>query len=198
MNIVEQELVDIGLPWMWSKLLIYFFVPLISFFLAFYFIRKTSLSKRWKLVLLSLLTIIPLALYFALHPIYIGDISDNSTEIKTSYVFQNNKTLTIFVLKGCPHCKNTIPYVEKLHARNNQIPIRYVIIGKMDTKFPGFTNDIPNFCEKVYEPNALAAAEVTLGNYPCFILSSNGLAEKRWFNDDFGMRTMDIIESYFN
>jgi hypothetical protein len=87
--------------------------------------------------------------------------------------------------------------MEKLHLRNDQISIRYVIIGTKDSKNPGFTDEIPVFCEKVYVNRPMEIGDVTRGSYPCFVLSQHGKAEKRWFNDGFGMRTMDEIESYF-
>jgi len=144
-----------------------------------------------------LISLSPVTIYFALHPIYTGDIFDEASEINTSYVFPKSKQLSIFVLKGCPHCKGTIPFIQKLRERNDQISIQYVILGKPNDRFPGFTNEIPSFCEKKYEPNPILLAPITQGNYPCIVLSNNGKAEKKWSNDNFGMKTMDVIESFF-
>lgn len=197
MNAAELWFLDLGFSWVWSKFIIYILLFLVFFGLSFLLLYIKRLSTLWRVVFMTIITLTPVVSYFAVHPLYTGDIFDESSEIKTAYVFPKIKTLSIFVLKGCPHCKNTIPFVEKLHDRNEQIVIQYVIIGKMDEKYPGFTNDIPNFCEKIYEPDAVAAASVTHGNYPCFVLSSNEKAEKRWFNDNFGMKTLDAFESYF-
>ena len=198
MNTAELWFVDLGFSWVWSKLMIYLILFACFFGLSFLLFYFRKLSNYWRIPLMILISLTPVLTYFAINPIYSGDIFDESSDVKTTYVFPKNKTLNIFVLKGCPHCKNTIPFIEKLHERNEQLAIQYIIIGKNDAKYPGFTNEIPGFCSKVYEPNAMAAGIVTQGNYPCFVLSSNEKAEKRWFNDNFGMKTLDVIESYFN
>jgi hypothetical protein len=197
MNGIEISLLELGTSWMWSKILVYIFLLLFFFLLALQLQRVIIITKFWRIAVVILVTILPVSIYFLFHPIYTGDIYDQALDTKSKYKFPETKTLSIFTLKGCPHCKNTIPYMEKLHLRNDQISIRYVIIGTKDSKNPGFTDEIPVFCEKVYVNRPMEIGDVTRGNYPCFVLSQHGKAEKRWFNDGFGMRTMDEIESYF-
>lgn len=197
MNVVEQFLLNSGFSWMWSKLSIFIFIFLVSLTIAIFLLIKTHWSKFLKIPLAIFITVLPFTIYFIFYPIYTGDLIDESKKVSSNYLFPSNKTLNIFVLKGCPFCENTIEYMIDLHNRKPVIPIRYIIIGERDDKFPGFTNKIPSYCEKVYEPSGLKAGELTEGNYPCYVLSKNGKGEKKWFNDSFGMKSMDIIEAFF-
>ncbi|MBM3161726.1 MAG: hypothetical protein FJZ66_10370, partial [Bacteroidetes bacterium] len=130
MNSLEIWFLNLGCSWMWSKLLPYCILFLLfsgSSFLLFYI---KNFRNLWRIPLMILISLTPVTIYFALHPIYTGDIFDEAEEINTSYVFPKSKQLSIFVLKGCPHCKRTIPFIQKLRERNDQISIQYVIVGK--------------------------------------------------------------------
>lgn len=195
MNILESIFLQIGLGWSFSKILVYILVIIFSVILA-RFQRRWSTKIVWiywsRIIFVS---IFPVLLYFAFNPIYAGDLVDYSEEVDDEFVFKTEKCLNIIVLKGCPHCKNTVQFSDMLLKRNPSIKINYVVLG-LDNENRGFLDEINKNCTIEFVKESKKLQALTKGSFPTFVLSENSKARRRWGNDKFGFRSLDVIENY--
>ena len=78
---MENFLLSISLSFTVSKLISYLLFVVIGILLAFLFFKKSKnkrISKIPKLIIGLVLFVAPFLIYFAIHPIYEGDFSNNS------------------------------------------------------------------------------------------------------------------------
>ena len=74
--------------------------------------------------------------------------------------------------------------------------INYIVVG-FDNEKRGFLDQINNKCTVLFENNPSSVSSITKGNYPCFVLSSKNKIHKTWTSSDFGFRSLDVIEEFF-
>lgn len=199
MDKLEYFFLDFGLPWTVAKLVPYFLLLFISTRLVIFFFRKWVMHPILLWGLGISLSVLPAATYFFFYPIYEGDVFDTSIQVPSKLVYPKEKTFNILALPDCPYCKQTIPYAEKLVARNPNIRIRYMILAENKNQTEGIATLLPVSKQLYYsiETDLLQMTNVTLGGYPSFVLSENGKMVKVWRSETFGTRAFDQIESFF-
>ena len=87
---MESFLLNLGLSFTISKLISYLLFVVIGILLAFLFFKKSKnerIGKIPKLIISLVLFVAPFLIYFAIHPIYEGDFSNNSYSIDSKVDF---------------------------------------------------------------------------------------------------------------
>ncbi len=162
--------------------------------------RKWKTQMKWvSITVKSLLFITPFTLYFAFYPIYVGDFSNNGVKTATNLEFPESKSVTVIVLPNCPYCYQSLSLMMKLKKRNPTISISYWV-ATSDTipEKTAILRVMPKEFKAIQQHETKAISELTKGTFPCFVISNNKKAVKIWNNNQFGVRALDEIESFFN
>lgn len=195
MNLFEIFLLDLGFSWQNSRL-IPFVVIIASSLTAAWLLKKYQFEKRWLKISMKIVIIVfPVVLYFLVYPVYRGDLCDLSRNITLKNNESSpNKSLRIYVLPNCPYCIETIEIVNQFHRRNPKIVIEYIIVAGSGG---AIAKELPEFVRITYQKNSESLDEITMGSYPCFVLTrDNSLTI--WDNNSFGLKSLDVIESAFS
>lgn len=194
---MENFLLNLGLSFTLSKLLSYLVFVIIGVVLSSLFFKKSrigGISKILRLIISLVLFTIPFLVYFAIHPIYEGDFSNNSYSINSAVDFPKKKQLTIIALANCPYCIQSIETSKLLKKKNPSISIEYWVLStdlKDKAKYQKLLKGIAKV--KLKGKNADELAVMAKGSYPTFVISDKHKAIKAWNNDSFGVRAMDEV-----
>ena len=195
MNLFEIFLLDLGFSWQNSRLLPFVFI-IVGSLIIVWLIRKYKFNKLWLNISLKTgIVAIPLVLYFVLYPVYRGDVWDLSRNLTIKNNESSpNKSLRIYVLPNCPYCIETIEIVNQFHRRNPKIVIEYIIVAGSGG---AIAKELPEFVRITYQKNSESLDEITMGSYPCFVLTRDN-SPTIWDNNSFGLKSLDVIESAFS
>ena len=192
---MENFLLNIGLSFTVSKLISYFLFVVIGILLAFLFFKKSKnerIGKIPKLIISLVLFVAPFLIYFAIHPIYEGDFSNNSYSIDSKVDFPKNKQLTIIALANCPYCIQSIETSKLLKKKNPGIKIEYWVLSNSPAHYIKYKKLLGNAAQvKLKARISDELAIIAKGSYPTFVISDNKKAIKAWNNDSFGVMAMD-------
>jgi len=198
---MESFLLNLGLSFTSSKLFSYIFFVGIGLLLAFLFFKKSkngSISKIPKLIISLVLFVSPFLIYFAIHPIYQGDFSNNSYPIDSKVDFPKNKQLTIIALANCPYCIQSIETSKLLKKKNPGMRIEYWVLSSSPAHYMKYKKLLGNAAQiKLKARISDELAIIAKGSYPTFVLSDNNKGIKAWNNDSFGVMAMDEVCSGF-
>lgn len=192
---MESFLLSLGLSFTLSKAISYLLFVGIGVLLAFFFFKKSKnrrISKIPKLIISLVLFVAPFLIYFAIHPIYEGDFSNNSYTVVSKVDFPKKKQLTILALANCPYCIQSIETSKLLKKKNPAINIEYWVLStdlKDKTKYQKLLGKTAKV--KLKGRNTDELAVIAKGSYPTFVISNNNKAIKAWNNDSFGVMAMD-------
>ena len=198
---MENFLLNLGLSFTLSKAISYLLFVVIGLLLAFSFFKKSKngrISKIPKLIISLVLFVAPFLIYFALHPIYEGDFSNNSYSIETKVDFPNKKQLTIIALANCPYCIESIQLSKFLKKKNPAFRIEYWVLSSNPVhqlKYKKLLGKVAHVRLKAKITTDLSI--IAKGSFPTFVLSNNTKAIKAWNNDSFGVMAMDEVCSGF-
>lgn len=191
---MENLLLNLGLTFTQSKILSYAIFVLLGFILAFLFFKKSNSKKAIRISISLGLFIIPFLIYFAIHPIYEGDFSNNSYSIESKIDFPKKKQLTIIALANCPYCIQSIETSKLLKKKNPGIRIEYWVLSSNlvhQLKYKKLLGKAAQVKLKARISDDLAV--IAKGSYPTFVLSDNNKGIKAWNNDSFGVMAMDEV-----
>ncbi len=198
MNTIESYFLTLGMSWTLSKAIPYMTCVLLGL-LFIVLTRKWKTQMIWvSITVKSLLFITPFTLYFAVYPIYVGDFSNNGVKTITNLEFPESKSITVIVLPNCPYCYQSLSLMMKLKKRNPTISISYWV-ATSDTipEKTAILRVMPKEFKAIQQHETKAISELTKGTFPCFVISNNKKAVKIWNNNQFGVRALDEIESFF-
>ena len=198
---MEKILLTIGLSFTLSKIVAYFLFIVLGLVLAFVFFKRTKNSRIGKVarvLIVLVLFVAPFLIYFAIHPIYVGDFSNNSYAVESKIDFPKDKQLTVIALANCPYCIQSIETSKLLKKMSPSMKIEYWVLS----------TDIND--KKKYQKLLGKSAKVRLkgrdsqelsiiakGSYPTFVLSDRKKASKAWNNNSFGVIAMDEVRQGF-
>ena len=198
---MENLLLNLGLSFTLSKLVSYLLFGIFGVLLAFLFVKKSKnrrIALIPKLLISIVLVVAPFLIYFAIHPIYVGDFSNNSYSVASKVDFPKKKQLTIIALANCPYCIQSIETSKLLIKKNPVIRIEYWLLStdlKDKTKYQKLLGKIVKV--KLKGRTAVELAVLAKGGYPTFVISEKNQAIKAWNNNSFGVMAMDEICSGF-
>jgi hypothetical protein len=198
---MESFLLNTGLSFTLSKVVAYFLFIVLGLILAFVFLRRTKNSRIEKVVkaFISLvLFVAPFLIYFAIHPIYVGDFSNNSYAVESKIDFPKGKQLTVIALANCPYCIQSIETSKLLKKKSPSMKIEYWVLStdlKDKIKYQKLVGKTAKVRLKGRDSQELSV--LAKGSYPTFVLSDQKRASKAWNNDSFGVIAMDEVRQGF-
>jgi hypothetical protein len=150
-------------------------------------------------VLIALvLFVAPFLIYFAIHPIYVGDFSNNSYAVESKIAFPKGKQLTVIALANCPYCIQSIETSKLLKKKSPSMKIEYWVLStdlKDKIKYQKLIGKTAKVRLKGRDSQELSV--LAKGSYPTFVLSDQKRASKAWNNDSFGVIAMDEVRQGF-
>lgn len=198
---IEQSFIESGFSFTASKLLPYIIVIIMGILLVFILRNRMKFKNRIVRVFLKLILLVaPFALYFLFYPIYQGDFSNNSEQVKrteeTSEI--NGEKLYVLSMANCPHCKEAMTRMLLLKERNPNLEIEYVVCHTDSAALTFYTEVSDGKIDVRLAKNPEAISELANHSFPTFVLSQKVGSLKRWSNNSFGVRALDEVEALFN
>ena len=205
MNSIEIFFSSLGLTWTMSKLLPYILFLIIGISFSFIFYKKFKLLKPLKIFISLAILVLPFLLYFVYSPIYQGDFSNSGFTVSSENRFPDKKQFTVYVLPNCKYCVSSTATLKAMIRKNKGINLVVRVMGHtvndslkyvklMDNLVPVTINSSNNSIEKVQVKEFFT---ITQGEFPTFVISKNGKAIKAWHNDNFGVRAIDEVTTFF-
>ena len=188
-----------------SKLLPYILFLIIGISFSIIFYKKFKLLKPLKIFISLAILVLPFLLYFVYSPIYQGDFSNSGFTVSSENRFPDKKQFTVYVLPNCKYCVSSTATLKAMIRKNKGINLVVRVLGHtindslkyvklMDNLVPVTMNSSNNSIEKVQIKELIT---ITQGEFPTFVLSKNGKAIKAWHNDNFGVRAIDEVTTFF-
>ena len=198
---MESFFLNLGLSFTLSKIVPYILFVILGLISTLFFFKRMKESRMGKVVksLIGLvLFIFPFLIYFAIHPIYEGDFSNNSYPVESKVDFPKNKQLTIIALANCPYCIQSIETSKVLKMKTPSIKIEYWVLStdlKVKLKYQKLVGKTAKV--KLMGRESQELSIIAKGSYPTFVLSDQKKATKAWNNDSFGVIAMDEVRQGF-
>lgn len=199
---MESFFLNLGLSFTLSKIVPYLLFVILGLISTLLFLKKmkeSRMGKAFKSLIGLILFVLPFLIYFAIHPIYEGDFSNNSYPVESKIDFPKNKQLTIIALANCPYCIQSIETSKVLKMKTPSIKIEYWVLSsdlKVKLKYQKLVGKTASVKLKGKFSEELSI--ISKGSYPTFVLSEQNKAIKAWNNDSFGVAAMDEVTSVFN
>lgn len=196
---IELISLNLGLSWTFSKILPYFILGLSGVLLFMQFI-KINFNKFLKLIIGSIILLLPFLIGFILNPIYEGDFSKQGASIKTNFSpkdFKNNG-LMVVTIPDCPFCFGAIEKLKILKRRNPQLKIEFVVCSTNKQSIQNYIKEINGEFSIRLANNPENLAKTAGFKFPAFIKVQNKKPIYKWSNDEFGVRAIDDFESSSN
>lgn len=188
---MEEFLFTSGFSWTMAKALPYAAFVLLGLIVV---VILRRIFKRKLVRILSLLAFpIPFLIYFAIHPIYQGDFSNNF-RIEASIDDVPEGELIALAMPGCPFCYAAIDDLKKLKQRTGSEQIRFYLFAKDSLAAEWYQEKAGDDLKIEIFPGDSPIGPYTRGHFPAFIYRK-GKDTYIWSNDAFGVRAKDWIES---
>jgi hypothetical protein len=192
---MEELLNYFGLSFTVSKFLPYFLTVFLGFFFSKLLYRHISASKIIRILFITLITVLPFGIYFAIHPIFEGDISNEGVIIRKNLDLPKNKDLLIIALADCPYCIQSQETIKLIHQKNTKIKAEYLIVNGTKQDSIRYARMLLGFASCRTVKNSATLIQAIQGRFPSFILVQNGIFKKVWNNNTFSSRAWDEIVS---
>lgn len=195
MNLIEIFLLSIGFSFIGAKFIPYILFCVLGWFLARFIQRrvKSKTTNRWLLAMLFIGTFIqPVLIYFAINPIYQGDLVDLSYKAKTSIPLDESKKLVIIALPGCKYCSESTLQMKAIKPYT-KVPIEYWVLGSDTTDLNTYQSLVGNNISCQLKSNLKEILPITGGSFPTYVLVEHGKITKAWHNDAFGVRALNEL-----
>ncbi|NBU90139.1 MAG: hypothetical protein EBS12_01650 [Flavobacteriia bacterium] len=192
---MEELLNYIGLSFTASKFLPYFLIVFLGLFFSKLLYRHISASKIIRILFITLITILPFGIYFAIHPIFEGEISNEGINIKNNLDLPKNKDLLIIALADCPYCIQSQETIKLIHEKNKKIKAEYLIVNGTKQDSIRYARMLNGFASCRTMKNSIPLLQSIQGHFPSFILVRKGKLNKVWSNNTFSVRAWDEVAS---
>ena len=192
---MEELLNYFGLSFTASKFLPYFLAVLLGFFFSKLLYRHISASKIIRILFITLITVLPFGIYFAINPIFEGDICNEGISIRNNLDLPKNKDLLIIALADCPYCIKSQKTIKIIHQKNKKIKAEYLIVNGTKQDSISYARMLNGFASCRNIKNSIPLLQSIQGSFPSFILVQNGRLKKVWSNNTFSVRAWDEVVS---
>jgi hypothetical protein len=193
MNTLEIFLSDLGFSFTLARMLPYLAMVGIGGVLAG-LILKYSKMNGWKLWTVVLLVLVhPFTIYFALFPIYQGDLMDLSYTQSSKVIFPESKTLIVVALPGCQYCVESTQQMKYIR-KHTDIQMAYWVISNDQSDLKFFSNRVGRGVLCQFATDIPGVMRLTQGSFPTYLLVENGKLIKAWHNDTFGVRAIADLD----
>ena len=192
---METLLNNLGLSFTLSKFIPYLLTILIGIVCAKLLSKHISASKIIRNIFITLITILPFGIYFAINPIFQGDFSNEGVLIKKKLELPKNNDLLIIALADCPYCIQSQETVKLIHQKKTKIKAEYLIVNGTKQDSIRYARMLLGFASCRTVKNSVPLIQTIQGSFPSFILVQNGKLNKVWSNNTFGVRAWDEVVS---
>ena len=192
---METLLNNLGLSFTLSKFIPYLLTILIGIVCAKLLSKHISASKIIRNIFITLITILPFGIYFAINPIFQGDFSNEGVLIKKKLELPKNNDLLIIALADCPYCIQSQETIKLIHQKNTKIKAEYLIVNGTKQDSIRYARMLLGFASCRTVKNSVPLIQTIQGSFPSFILVQNGKLNKVWSNNTFGVRAWDEVVS---
>ena len=192
---METLLNNLGLSFTLSKFIPDLLSILIGIVCAKLLSKHISASKIIRILFITLITILPFGIYFAINPIFQGDISNEGINIKNNLDIPKNKDLLIIALADCPFCIQSQNTIKIIHQKNKKIKAEYLIVNGTKQDSIRYARMLNGFASCRTIKNSIPLLQSIQGSFPSFILVRKGKLNKVWSNNTFGVRAWDEVVS---
>ena len=188
-----------------SKLLPYILFLIIGIFFSVIFYKKFKLLKPLKIIISMALFVLPFLLYFVCSPIYQGDFSNSGYTVSSENRFPEKKQFTVYVLPNCKYCVSSTATLKAMIRKNKGIDLVVRVLGHTVNDSLKYVKLIDNLglvsmnssSKSIETVQIKELFTITQGEFPTFVISKNGKAIKAWHNDNFGVRAIDEVTTFF-
>lgn len=188
---MESFLLNSGFSWTMAKALPYASFVLLGLLLVIV-LRRIFKRKLFRILSLFMFPV-PFLIYFALHPIYVGDFSNNY-RIEAALDEVPEGELITLAMAGCPFCYAAIDDLKKLKERTSSNQIRFYLFTKDSVNAEWYQEKAGKDLQVEVFTGDNEIAAYTRGHFPAFIYRK-GKDIYIWSNDAFGVRAKDWIET---
>ena len=192
---MEELLNYFGLSFTASKFLPYFIAVFLGIVFSKLLYRHISASKIIRILFITLITILPFGIYFAINPIFQGDFSNEGVLIKKKLELPKNNDLLIIALADCPYCIQSQETIKLIHQKNTKIKAEYLIVNGTKQDSIRYARMLLGFASCRTVKNSATLIQAIQGRFPSFILVQNGIFKKVWNNNTFSARAWDEVVS---
>ena len=192
---MEELLNYFGLSFTASKFSPYFIGVFLGIVFSKLLYRHISASKIIRILFITLITVLPFGIYFAIHPIFEGDISNEGINIKNNLDLPKNKDLLIIALADCPYCIQSQKTIKIIHQKNTKIKAEYLIVNGTKQDSISYARMLNGFASCRTMKNSIPLLQSIQGSFPSFILVRKGKLNKVWSNNTFSVRAWDEVVS---
>jgi len=193
---METLLNNLGLSFTLCKFIPYLLTILIGIVCAKLLSKHISASKIIRNIFITLITILPFGIYFAINPIFQGDFSNEGVLIKKKLELPKNNDLLIIALADCPYCIQSQETVKLIHQKNTKIKAEYLIVNGTKQDSIRYARMLNGFASCRTIKNSIPLLQSIQGSFPSFILVRKGKLNKVWSNNTFGVRAWDEVVSF--
>jgi thioredoxin-related protein len=192
MNTLEYFFKDLGFSFALAQMVPYLLMVGIGGILGGLILKYSTLHgwKLWTVVVLVLVH--PFTIYFALFPIYQGDLIDLSYTPKTTFKVSQSKKMVVIALPGCKYCAESTQQMKGIQTYT-EVPIEYWVLGADTTDLKMYQALVGNQIKCTLKPNLSEVLPITQGSFPTFVLIDHGKIIKAWHNDTFGVRALSAL-----
>lgn len=192
---MEELLNYFGLSFTISKFLPYFLTVFLGIVFSKLLYRHISASKIIRILFITLITILPFGIYFAIYPIFEGDINSEGVIIRKNLDLPKNKDLLIIALADCPFCIQSQKTIKIIHQKNKRIKAEYIIVNGTKQDSIRYARMLHGFASCRTVKNSVPLTQTIQGKFPSFILVQKGRLKKVWNNNNFSVRAWDEVVS---
>ena len=192
---MESLINSLGLSFTLSKFLPYLLTILIGVICAKLLSKRISASKIIRNIFTVLIAILPFGIYFAIHPIYQGDFSNEGVLIEKKLVLPKDKDLLIVALADCPYCIQSQETIKLIHKKNPKIKAEYIIMNGTKQDSIRYAEMLKGFATCRTQKNNVVLMQTIHGSFPSYIFVQKGKFKKVWNNDNFGVLAWDELVS---
>lgn len=166
----------------------YVYAVLIGLILGWMILRVYSPRNFFlKCVVVLMVVSLPFGLYFSLNPIFQNDLNTSSHVVKVDCLESNlvGDGLLMIGIPGCPYCKEALIRLLEVKEECPELHVKMFIIGTdTNNEYQKLAN---RKIEVLYGSGSELREGLQLKKYPTFALVRNGVIQKYWTNDQFGV-----------
>ncbi|MGB0934397.1 MAG: hypothetical protein ACPGU5_08940 [Lishizhenia sp.] len=189
-----------GVSWYWSHIMPYL-IATVCTVIGLSLLIFVKLERRFKIVLFSLFLTFP-PTFFAIHPIYAGDFSDNSSKIIVkqlpSNLYDLKDGLTMISLANCEYCYEALKTLEFIKKRAQSTEVSVAVLTTNSAVIDYYNEETNNAFNIFMIDSAHLETWSELSpnqQFPCFLYLEDKKIVKKWSNQQFGYLAKDFVES---
>lgn len=191
---MESFFFNMGFSYTMSKATPYLLFILLGLIIAFIIWKKST--NKWIKLAAILVFAAPFSIYFALHPIYQGDFTNEARILQhtdeTSEL--SGKKLVVVAMPGCRYCEHSIYVLKAFKKDHPSVQIEYIVTSEDSTTLDFYAQAIQGEFPLGLAKNPYAMANtIAQGRFPTFVLLNGNEPMQVWNNNNFGVVAYDEI-----